>query len=678
MKTITFLAVVASVPLLAQSTAEPYELGPDSERRQGVPRGEVSRHVWESEVFPGTVREYSLYVPEQYDGERAACVMVFQDGHAYVSETGQFRVPIVFDNLIHRGEMPITIGIFINPGHHAKASATGGDRFPENRWRSSNRSFEYDRLSDQYSRFLLEEILPAVGEKYKLRTDPRGRAICGISSGGICAFTAAWERPEEFHKVLSHVGSFTNIRGGHNYPAIIRKTKPAKPIRVFLQGGEKDLNNSHGNWWLANLQMESALRFAGYETKFVGGVGGHNGIHGGAILPDSLRWLWRDEVATVPAAAARLSPEKLAGIDPAVEALIDEGRYKGAITVVARGGKIAHFRAFGDLRSDSILRIYSMTKPIVSVAVMMLVEAGKVAIDDPVANYLPEFARVRVFESGERVSPRRPPTVRDLLRHTAGLTYGSFSDSPVDKLYREADLLRRDHTIESMVSELCELPLLYHPGERWHYSVSVDVLGAVVEAASGEALDGFLRTRIFEPLGMRDTGFAVSEAQRSRFATNYGPEHDGSGLRVIDDPAQSRYLTTPKFLSGGGGLVSTADDYLKFALVLAGGGEWGGVRLLETATVAEMTRNQLSESLLPIAIGSPRPGTGFGLGVSVRVAEEPRARRGEYGWGGLASTQFWVSPETGLVVLTLAQHIPYTDTIQRRVLPIVYDAVAEN
>ena len=211
--------------------------------------------------------------------------MVFQDGHTYIGETGDFRVPVVFDNLIRKGEMPVTIGIFINPGHQGKEP-------PKIPWQSSNRSFEYDTLSDQYARFLLEEILPEVGKRYKLTDDPKCRAICGISSGGICALTVAWQRPDAFRKVLSHVGSFTNIRGGYVYPSLIRST-PNKPIRTFLQDGSNDLDNQFGNWWLANLQMESALKFKHYDYKFVGGTGKHGGKHGGAILPDSLRWLWR-------------------------------------------------------------------------------------------------------------------------------------------------------------------------------------------------------------------------------------------------------------------------------------------------------------------------------------------------------------------------------------------------
>ncbi len=279
------LALSLNGPAWADDDKLPF--GPDSQRQPGVPQGKVTKHTWKSNVFPNTTRDYYVYVPDQFDGQTPAAVMVFQDGHAYVNEKGEHRVPIVFDNLIHKGEMPVTIGIFINPGHK-------GEKPPETPWKSNNRSFEYDTLSDQYARFLLEEILPEVNKDYPLSDDPNQRAICGISSGGICAWTVAWERPNEFRKVFSHVGSFTNIRGGHNYHAMIRKTEK-KPIRVFLQDGKNDLDNAHGNWWLANLEMEAALKFKQYDHKFVGGDGGHNGKHGGAILPDSLRWLWRKD-----------------------------------------------------------------------------------------------------------------------------------------------------------------------------------------------------------------------------------------------------------------------------------------------------------------------------------------------------------------------------------------------
>jgi len=267
---------IASVPL------EVYKPDPDSLETPGVPKGKVSEMPeWGSRVFEGTTREWWLYVPAQYKPEVPACVMVFQDGKSYKD-----FVPVVFDNLIAKGEIPVTVGIFVAPG-------VLKDGRP-------NRSFEYDTLSDQYARFILEEILPETEKTVKLRHDAASRAIGGISSGGICAFTVAWERPNEFSKVLSWVGSFTNIasgstlrEGGHNYPALIRKT-PKKAIRVFLQDGENDLDNAHGSWPLANRQMDRALKFAGYDYRFVMGRGYHNNRHGWAILPDSLRWLWRD------------------------------------------------------------------------------------------------------------------------------------------------------------------------------------------------------------------------------------------------------------------------------------------------------------------------------------------------------------------------------------------------
>jgi enterochelin esterase family protein len=212
--------------------------------------------------------------------------MVFQDGGShYVKEDGQFRTPIVFDNLIHKKEMPVTIGVFINPGVIPPTKSGEEAR--------NNRSFEYDTLSDQYAKFLLTEILPEVSKNHKLSDKPEHRAICGLSSGGICAFTVAWERPDAFGKVMSHVGSFTNIRGGHVYPSLIRKTEP-KPIRVYLQDGSGDLDNQHGSWPLANQEMAAALKYAKYDYKFDYGDGAHNGKHGGSILPDALRWLWRD------------------------------------------------------------------------------------------------------------------------------------------------------------------------------------------------------------------------------------------------------------------------------------------------------------------------------------------------------------------------------------------------
>lgn len=263
-----------------------YTLGTNSMFNPDVPQGVVTKHRWEnSKIFPGTVRDYWVYVPKQYDAAKPTCVMVFQDGEGYVKTNGAWRIPIVFDNLIARKELPVIIGVFINPGS-IPSSERG--KAPQ-----KNRSVEYDSLGDAYARFLLDEILPEVSKEYNLGTNAASRAICGASSGGICAFTAAWERPKEFSKVLSTIGSFTNIRGGYAYPFLIRKTEP-KPIRVFLQDGSNDLDNAHGNWPLANQTMAAALKFAKYDYQFVYGDGAHNSKHGGSIFPEAVKWLWRD------------------------------------------------------------------------------------------------------------------------------------------------------------------------------------------------------------------------------------------------------------------------------------------------------------------------------------------------------------------------------------------------
>jgi enterochelin esterase family protein len=288
-----------------------YKLGPDSQLKD-VPHGRVEKfQLTDSKVFPGTTRDGWVYVPAQYDASKPAALMVFQDGGGYQNTNGAWRVPLVFDNLIAAKEMPVTVAIFLNPGTQESRS---------------NRSFEYDSLGNAYAKFLIEEAIPYVTNKYSLAitSDPEMRATCGASSGGICAFTVAWERPDQFRKVLSTIGSFVNIRGGHNYPAWIRKTE-RKPIRVFLQDGSNDLNNLHGNWPLANQEMAAALGFAGYDYKFIFGDGSHNGKHGGAILPDALRWLWRPALAKLPAPETK---DNLAGDDALVKILPQEGGWE--------------------------------------------------------------------------------------------------------------------------------------------------------------------------------------------------------------------------------------------------------------------------------------------------------------------------------------------------------------
>jgi enterochelin esterase-like enzyme/sugar lactone lactonase YvrE len=285
---------LASLALLAQNANTNQA---DRTVQPGVPQGKVTPGVFaESKIYPGTRRDYSVYVPAQYSADKPASLMVFMDGAGYAKVDGSFRVPVVFDNLIHQKAMPVTIAVFVNPGTVPAGKPGAKDR--------SNRSSEYDSLGDRYARFLVEDFLPVALKDLNVSSDPKQRAVCGISSGGICAFTAAWVKPDQFGKVLSHIGSFTNIRGGWAYPGLVRKTKGApKPIKVYLQDGEDDLNNLFGNWPLANEDLAAALRFAGYEHKFVMTGGGHSGGPGGELLPEALRWLWSAEkqVAEAPA-----------------------------------------------------------------------------------------------------------------------------------------------------------------------------------------------------------------------------------------------------------------------------------------------------------------------------------------------------------------------------------------
>lgn len=262
-------------------SAEEYTYGPDSARQAGVPRGVVTRHAWTtSAIYPGTHHDYWIYVPAQYDASKPAAVMVFQDGGGFVNETGHSRVPIVFDNLIHKGEMPVTIAILINPGTLPPPdAATQQARF--------HRSYEYDAVTGRYARFLAEEILPEVGKSYNLTRDPNLRAISGSSSGGNCSFTAAWERPDVFRRVMSFIAGFTHQRGALILPSQVRKFE-GKPLRIFLQDGVGDVNIQ------SNQDMIAALDGAGYDAKLVVGSEGHNMKHGGPLLPDALRWVWRD------------------------------------------------------------------------------------------------------------------------------------------------------------------------------------------------------------------------------------------------------------------------------------------------------------------------------------------------------------------------------------------------
>lgn len=393
------------------------------------------------------------------------------------------------------------------------------------------------------------------------------------------------------------------------------------------------------------------------------------------------------EIPLVAPEQAGLSTQKLARIQPFMQGYIDSGKTAGMITVLARNGQIVHSQTYGkmDLESgrpmqtDTIFRIYSMAKPVTAVALMMLYEENKFQLNDPVSKYIPELKGMKVFAGMGKDGPllenaRHEPTIRELLSHSAGFTYGMFGavDNPVENLYKDADLLNKDLTLQQMVQKLGKLPLAYQPGENWVYSVSSDVAGYLVEVLSGMPLDRFMQERIFAPLEMRDTGFTVPAEKVERFASHYyfAP---GSPAKLIDDAQHSDYVKGQRLLSGGGGLVSTARDYLRFAQMLLNGGELYGTRLLSRKTVELMTANHLAPGVT-VSLDIPGgkftiPGYGYGLGFAVMTAPTisgTAASAGEFWWAGAANTEFWVDPQEKLIALVLTQRFPGD-------LPLHYD-----
>jgi gluconolactonase len=313
MSPVRLLPLIISVLVMHTSSivAAEDDQGPDSQEQADVPKGTVQEFAWkQSTVYPGTERQYWIYLPPAFDKTRSYPLIVFQDGGGAVNPKGQYRAPVVLDNLIHKKEVPAMVGLFINPGSVPPAIPGAAGR--------STRSFEYDTPNDTYARFLIDEMLPEVAKHATISTDPDDRCIAGVSSGGICAFTVAWFRPDQFRKVITGIGSFTNIQGGTWYPGAIRKTE-RKPLRIFLQENAKDLDNVHGSWPIANQDLAAALVFAGYDLKQVWGQGGHSGKHLGALLPDALRWIWRPaEPAPKP------TPEVKA--DLAIQGLLIDGQ----------------------------------------------------------------------------------------------------------------------------------------------------------------------------------------------------------------------------------------------------------------------------------------------------------------------------------------------------------------
>jgi len=392
---------------------------------------------------------------------------------------------------------------------------------------------------------------------------------------------------------------------------------------------------------------------------------------------------------------------------------IDAGRFPGTQLVVLRRGKLVHstVQGFADLerraamKDDTIFRIYSMTKPITSIAFMMLVEEGRVALDEPVHKYIPEWKNLGVFQAGIAPAfltrpPSRPMLIVDLLRHTSGLTYGLQQRSNVDAAYREMKIgeVEKAGTLQSMIEQLAKVPLEFSPGEAWNYSVSTDVIGYLIGLISGRPFEQFLKERIFEPLEMKDTDFFVPAGKAGRFAACYSASPQGAmtfhaserkgDLTLQDDPATSTFLSPPSFISGGGGLCSTAADYLTFCRALLNGGELSGVRLVGPKTLALMTSNHLpggrtlpemSRSLFSEATYH---GIGFGLGFSVTLDPAQTlipGSAGEYAWGGAATTSFWIDPAEELIAIFLTQVLPSTAyPIRRELRTMIYAAITES
>ena len=394
-------------------------------------------------------------------------------------------------------------------------------------------------------------------------------------------------------------------------------------------------------------------------------------------------------------------PDRLARIDRFLaEKYVTPGKLPGTLTMIARHGDIAHLGMTGHadverglaMAPDTIFRIYSMTKPITSVALMMLVEEGRIALEDPVHRYIPAWKNLGVFVAGThklgfQTSPvKRPMQVVDLLRHTAGLTYGFQLRTNVDEAYRREKIgeIEKAGTLADMIAALGKLPLEFSPGDAWNYSVATDVCGWLVEVVSGQKFDDFLSDRLFKPLGMVDTGFHVREGQGHRFASCYQPNRAG-GSDVQDDAATSSFLKPAAFISGGGGLVSTAGDYMKFAQMLLNGGTADGHRYISRKTLDLMTANHLpgngsiasmSKSLFSEAAYE---GIGFGLGFATTMQASQTlmpGSDGDYFWGGAASTFFWIDPEEDLIGLFMTQLMPSsTYPVRREVRTMVYAAL---
>jgi CubicO group peptidase (beta-lactamase class C family) len=390
------------------------------------------------------------------------------------------------------------------------------------------------------------------------------------------------------------------------------------------------------------------------------------------------------EIPQVTPAKAGLSEAKLAEVDRFMERQVAEQKIAGGIVVISRQGKIGFFHTYGQMdreanqpmKPDTIFRIYSMSKAITTAAALTLYDAGKIGLDDPVSKYIPSFANLKVATTNGLRAPIRPVTIKDLMLHTCGISYGGVGPDALKETWNRLKPLESANLAE-MAEKLSQVPLAFDPGTDWTYGAGIDVLGRIIEVVSGDNLDVFLDKAIFKPLDMPDTAFSVPPEKLTRFAANY--RRSTNGLVVMDVPAESKYTKPTTFFSGGGGLVGTARDYLRFLAMIEQGGKLDGKRVLKAKTVKLMTSDQLPKAAFPIYFGNDkRPGTGFGLGFSVRTeitTWDPAGHVGEYGWGGAASTHYWASPQDKLIVITLEQIMPYQWDTEFGLKKIIYDAV---
>ena len=393
------------------------------------------------------------------------------------------------------------------------------------------------------------------------------------------------------------------------------------------------------------------------------------------------------EIPRAEPAEVGLSQERLDRITRAMESGVANGHLAGAIGVVARKGKIAYWETVGmadreagkSMSDDTIFRIYSMTKPIVGVALMTLYEEGRFALNDPVKTHIPELGDLKVLVDGEEVPSDREMTVQDLMRHTSGMTYGLFGDSAVDKMYTDADVLGGNKTIAEFVTKLSKLTLKHQPGSAWEYSVSVDVQGRLIEILSGKDLATFMKERVFDPLDMRDTSFRMTKDKAGRFVQIYQKSEDKQAIVPAPKSSTTRYYEDTQWYSGGGGLVSTTRDYLRFCQMMLNGGTLDGQRILSRKTVDLMRIDHVAS--VPRASSISRAGYGFGLDFAVHLdpaASGLNGSVGEYNWGGLAGTSFWIDPEEELIGIYMIQMLPPRFSAgQAQFKRLAYQAIAD-